>query len=178
MDYSKKDIILIVLLFVIGFGQLGFFALYQTKKLYEFYESGNWDFASQMHYGNFTFDLPPNPLGDNRYCLEQCDHFTYIGSRSQGNTTWTHISSGQTFFFEYYLGTGGYIGDECASVIWMLPLGMYNITWYSTGFRMDYTLYATTIFSPNDLGALIISGVITFWLVFFGIAKIFKWRWK
>ena len=118
--------------------------------------------------GELTFNLPANPLFSD-YVIEVSEDFSYLLSREEGNLTFYHIASGQSFFLEYYLREGSYQGTEYERSIWNLPPGIYNITWNNDDPNPHYKLIGKGFFYPVDDIVVMVSGFV---LLFAGIALI------
>ncbi len=90
------------------------------------------------------------------------ESFTYLLQREEGNLTFYHLVSNQSFFLEYYLGDSPYQGTEYERRIWNLPSGLYNITWNNDDSRPHYKLTAMSFFYPMDELVVMVSGIILF----------------
>ena len=159
MDLSRKNrkIIIVVVVLIVAIGQLIFLFSFQSRAIWKF--SGVWSGSSPWG-GELTFNVPPNPLLSNKYVIEVSATFVYTGGHEGGNITFFHLASNQSFFFEYSLGDGQFIGTEYESKIWILPSGIYNITWHHSDMNPHYKLIAASFLYPVDEIVVMVSGLV------------------
>lgn len=155
---KKKNIIIGVVILIVAIGQFIFFYSVQSRAI--------WRSSRQFSGSNgFTdtdsFNVPPNLLGGNRYVIQASGYFRYIGDRDWGDITFTHVETHQQFFFAYHIGEGPFIGEDSDSQIWVLPSGLYDITWSSTDSQPNFKLIAISFFYDFDGLVLMVSGIIT-----------------
>lgn len=155
IEVKTKKIILLISILSIAAGQFIFLFSVQSKVIWRF--DGVFSGSSPWG-GEFNLHVPPNPLASNKYVIKVSESFAYVGQYEQGNITFIHLASLQSFFFEYSLGDGPFIGTESESVMWILPSGMYNVIWNNGDAHPHYKLIAVSFFYPVDQIVILISG--------------------
>jgi hypothetical protein len=157
VSHKKRNIIIVVVVLIVAIGQLVFLFSFQSRVIWRY--SGEWSGSSPWG-GELTFNVPPNPLFSNEYAIQASGTFVYVGGYEAGNITFFHLASNQSFFFEYSLGDGLYIGTESEEQIWILPSGMYNITWSNSDQHPHYKLIAASFLYPLDELVVMVSGFV------------------
>ena len=158
VSHKKKNIVIVVVGLMLALGQFSILFSIQSRVIWRF--DGVYSGTSPWG-GELTFNVPPNPIFSD-YAIEVSESFTYLFQREEGNLTFYHIASNQSFFLEYYLGDSPYQSTEYESRIWNLPSGMYNITWNNDDSRPHYKLTAMSFFYPMDEIVVMVSGVVLF----------------
>ncbi|TKJ20714.1 MAG: hypothetical protein CEE42_14590 [Promethearchaeota archaeon Loki_b31] len=157
VSHKKRNIIIVVVVLVVAIGQLIFLFSVQSRLIWRF--DGVWSGSSPWG-GELTFNVPPKPLFSNRYIIHISDTFVTVGEYEEGNITFFHLASNQSFFFEYFLGEGPFIGTESEEQIWNLHSGMYNITWSNSDSHPHYKLIAASFLYPLDELVVMVSGFV------------------
>ena len=157
VSHKKRNIIIVVVVLVVAIGQFFFLFSFQSRVIWRF--SGGWSGSSPWG-GELTINIPPNPLLSNKYVIEASATFVYIGGGEGGNITFFHLASNQSFFLEYSLGDSPFIGTEYERKIWILPSGMYNITWHNSDNNPHYKLIAASFLYPLDELVVMVSGFV------------------
>ncbi len=148
-----------IILLIIGISQAIFFLSVQSHPIWEYV-------GDYMEYnGQTTCTVTPNPLGGNKYVIKATGYYATVGNEDWGNITFTNLEINQTFFFEYHLGVGPFIGEDIDSELWIMPSGTYNVTWYDTDWGRHYNLIAASFLYPIDLIVLVVSGFIALFTV-------------
>lgn len=156
VSHKKRNIIIVVVVLIVAIGQLVFLFSIQSRVIWRF---NGVDSGSSPWGGELTFNLPPNPIF-SQFAIEVSESFTYLLQSEEGNLTFYHLASNQSFFLEYYLGDSPYQGTEYEEKIWILPSGMYNITWNNDDSNPHYKLTAMSFFYPFDELVVMISGFV------------------
>ncbi len=158
VSHKKRNIIIVVVGLIVALGQFSILFSIQSRVIWRF--NGVYSGSSPWG-GELTFNLPPNPIF-SQFAIEVSESFTYLLQREEGNLTFYHLASNQSFFLEYYLGDSPYQGTEYETRIWNLPSGMYNITWNNDDSKPHYKLTAMSFFYPMDELVVMVSGVVLF----------------
>lgn len=155
---TKQIIKILILISILGIGAGQFIFLFsvQSKVIWRFDGVSS---GSSPWGGELTFNVPSNSLASNKYVIKVSESFSFIGQFERGNITFLHLASSQSFFFEYYLGESSLKGTESESETWILPSGMYNITWNNDDSSPHYKLIAASFFYPLDEIVILVSGL-------------------
>lgn len=156
VSHKKKNIIIVVIGLIVAIGQFSFLFSVQSRIIWRFDGVSS---GSSPWGGELTFNLPPNPIF-SQFAIEVSEDFTYLLQREEGNLTFYHLASNQSYFLEYYLGDSPYQGTEYERRIWNLPSGMYNITWNNDDSKPHYKLTAMSFFYPLDELVVMVSGFV------------------
>jgi len=157
VSHKKRNIIIVVIVLVVAIGQLIFLFSFQSRLIWRF--DGVWSGSSPWG-GELTLNVPPNPLLSNKYVIKASGYFSIMGQYEEGNLTFFHLASNQSFFLEYFLGEGTIVGTDYEMEIWILPSGMYNITWHNSNANPHYELIAASFLYPVDEIVVMVSGFV------------------
>lgn len=117
--------------------------------------------------------MPQNPFY-SEYLIEASENFTTLYSPKEGNITFYHLASNQSFFLEYFLFESGYPGTEYDRRIWILPPGLYTITWNNDDSTPHYKLIGLSFFYPMDEMYVLVSGIVVVIVLIVLISPIIK----
>ncbi len=135
----KKKIKLIILLAVIGIGQLIFTIIGRSKLIW----------SQSDREGSEIVSLPQSYLLLNRYVIVATGSFpTSFMDDILGNISFTYLNTGKKYLFEYRI-EGYWISHSeksAAKSFTMLP-GQYNITWFNIDDRIKYSVTTQGIFN-------------------------------
>jgi len=147
MNKKQRNKLIVLLMLIIGIGQFIFILLNHSNVIWEYKPD-----SSSGHTGETTLYIRSSPIHFNRYAIQASGRFDiseYPRHREQGNITFTHQGTGQSFLFEYLIGDD-YQSLEREYKIWVLPEGEYDIQWYCSDTIPDYELSAASLFYPGD----------------------------
>ena len=112
-----------------------------------------WSYKGQSSTsGNLSFRLEDNPFFTEYHIVVSCSNFD--GEFAIGNITFNHISSDQSFFFDYILyHSSNFYKFE----IWILPIGLYDINWKHNNGTPLYRFNGISFLYPYDNSLVIAS---------------------
>ncbi|MFX0075756.1 MAG: hypothetical protein ACFE96_09955 [Candidatus Hermodarchaeota archaeon] len=148
---KRTGIIIIILLHLLTIGQFLFLISVQSREVWRFEGVGSGT------SGELAFNLPWNPFY-SEYLIEASEDFTQIYSVKEGSVRFYHISSNQSFFFEYSLFESGYYSTSSERRTWRLLPGWYTIIWTNNDSTPCYTLLGMSFLYPMDEMYLFLSG--------------------